>query len=185
VGYGGALVPNGAGHPGGNRRRRQHSRTAVAIAQSAAHFAACEDVSYPAPWSLDWVPRTAPGFDGGSMKVPPGRGRRHVTRIRFMVEAGIDAVLWGESDQGLEDELAIPEDLRHRMKRWRREYDDQDGGVSRPWTVEEHRAHDRTGYEMSRELQEVLGPTYRVDYVFTTGEVRAEVRAETARDSES
>jgi hypothetical protein len=103
------------------------------------------------------------------MKVPPGRGRRHVTRIRFMVEAGIDAVLWGESDQGLEDELAIPEDLRHRMKRWRREYDNQDGGVSRPWTGEEHRAHDRTGYEMSRELQEVLGPTYRVDYVFTTG----------------
>ena len=71
------------------------------------------------------------------------------------------------------------------MKRWRREYDDQDSGVSRPWTGDEHRAHDRTGYEMSRELQEVLGPEYRVDYVFTTAKVRAEVRAETERDDES
>lgn len=119
------------------------------------------------------------------MKVPPGRGRRYVTRIRFMAEAGIDAVLWGDSDQGLEGELAVPEELRQRMTQWRRAYDDQASGVSRPWTRDEHRAHDRTGYVMSRELQEVLGPAYRVDYVITTAEVRAEVHAEFAGDCES
>jgi len=118
------------------------------------------------------------------VKVPPGRGRRHVTRIRFMAEPSIDAVLWGVSSQGLEDELPIPEDLRNRMERWRREYADQDSGVGRPWTAEAHRAHDRTGFEMSRELQELLGPGYRVDYVFTTAEVRTEV-GEDRRDCES
>jgi len=119
------------------------------------------------------------------MRTPPGKGRRHVTRIRFMAESGTDAVLWGDGGQGLEDDLAVPDDLRMRMKRWGREYADQEGGVSEPWTADQYRAHDRAGYDMSRELQGVLGSVYRVEYLFTTVEVRAEVEAWTPTGQES
>jgi hypothetical protein len=91
-----------------------------------------------------------------------------------MVDDVADIALWdsdGISDQ-LEDELPLPEDLRQRIKSWVHEYTDSIT-FRRSWTADEYLAFDRRGYAMSLELQDALGPDYRIEYVFETEEVAA------------
>jgi hypothetical protein len=79
--------------------------------------------------------------------------------------------LWGEEDD-LEDDLPMPDDLRQRIKAWIDEYTAtiSDPVVRRRWTMADEVEHDVRGYEMSRELQQVLGPSVRIVYKFHTDE---------------
>ncbi|HEU4511701.1 MAG TPA: hypothetical protein VFR87_01205 [Nocardioidaceae bacterium] len=92
-----------------------------------------------------------------------------------MSEEGADFALWGDQAEAVEDELDISEDLRRRMKAWAKEDSDRMSGMAPAWTTEEQQDRDRRGYEMSQELQAVLGETYFVTYIFNTGVVRREV----------
>lgn len=49
-------------------------------------------------------------------------------------------------------------------------------GMASAWTTEGQQDHDRRGYQMSQELQAVLGETYFVTYIFNTEVVRREVK---------
>lgn len=93
-----------------------------------------------------------------------------------MSEEGTDFALWGGDTEAVEDDLDIPEDLRRRIKAWAKEDSDRMSGMVPAWTTEDQRDHDRRGYQMSRELQAVLGETYFVTYIFNTEAVRREVK---------
>lgn len=69
-----------------------------------------------------------------------------------------------------EDNLPMPDDLRQRIKTWIDEYTQSiaDPVVRRRWTLDDEITHDRRGYELSRELQRVLGSNFRMDYKFHT-----------------
>jgi hypothetical protein len=73
-----------------------------------------------------------------------------------------------------EDSLPISDDLRQRIKTWVDEYTQSiaDPVVRRRWTIDHEIEHDVRGYEMSRELQRALGPTFRIDYKFHTEQGR-------------
>jgi hypothetical protein len=92
-----------------------------------------------------------------------------------VIEMFVDDVsgigLWGEEDD-LEDDLPMPDDLRQRIKAWIDEYTAtiSDPVVRRRWTMADEVEHDVRGYEMSRELQQVLGPSVRIVYKFHTDE---------------
>jgi hypothetical protein len=94
-------------------------------------------------------------------------------RIRLMVDDVAGIALWDDevSADRLEDELPLPEDLRRRVRSW---VDDYTRSIDRsePWTTDQYVAFDRRGYELSMELQQVLGQEYRVEYHFMTQELR-------------
>ena len=92
-----------------------------------------------------------------------------------MSEEGADFALWGVETEAAEDDLDIPEDLRRRMKAWAKEDSERMSGIAPAWTIEEQQDHDRRGYQMSQELQAVLGETYFVTYIFNTEAVQREV----------
>lgn len=106
-------------------------------------------------------------------------------RLRFFAEEGVDFCLWADDEDpgALERQLPIPEDLGARMHAWIAEFNKRtQEGVPGPWTHELNEEFDRRGYLLSRELQDVLGPEYRVVYLFETSAVRAWAkRAETGR----
>jgi hypothetical protein len=83
----------------------------------------------------------------------------------------------GEEQESVEDRLDIPENLRRRMAEWANEYSDRRRGMAHAWTQDQSQDYDRRGYAMSKELQNVLGADYFVDYHFITATVRDEVRA--------
>jgi hypothetical protein len=85
---------------------------------------------------------------------------------------------WEMTEDVSEDNLPMPDDLRQRIKTWVNEYTESitDPVVRRRWTMEHEVAHDVRGYELSRELQRVLGPTFRIDYKFHTQQGRKSVR---------
>jgi hypothetical protein len=93
-----------------------------------------------------------------------------------MSEEGADFALWGDETEAVEDQLDIPEDLGSRMKAWAKEDSDRRSGMAPAWTTEERQDHDRRGYQMSQQLQAVLGETYFVTYIFNTEVVRREVK---------
>lgn len=57
-----------------------------------------------------------------------------------------------------------------------KEDSDRESGRTRAWTAEERLDHDHRGYQMSQELQAVLGDAYFVTYIFNTEEVRRAVK---------
>jgi hypothetical protein len=87
-----------------------------------------------------------------------------------MTEVGCDFVLWDDDNEHLgelEHLLPVPEDLRRRILRHAEQWYLADGGQPDPdWPGGEE--FDRRGYLLSRELQEALGPDYRVSYSFST-----------------
>lgn len=98
-------------------------------------------------------------------------------RIRMMVDDVAEIALWDAEriSECLEDELPLPDHLRDRLKGWAREYSDSiSRGVS--WSAAEYVDFDRRGYDISRELQSVLGPDYVVEYHFVSEEGRRALR---------
>lgn len=96
-------------------------------------------------------------------------------RLRFFAEEGAESCLWPDGEDGgvLEGRLTIPDDLRDRMSRWITEFNKRtQENVPGPRTAEAHEDFDRRGYELSRELQQVLGPEYEVTYRFRNAAVR-------------
>jgi hypothetical protein len=85
---------------------------------------------------------------------------------------------WEMTEDVSEDNLPIPDDLRHRIKTWIDEYTQSitDPVVRRRWTMDREVEHDVRGYELSRELQRVLGSSFRIDYKFHTEQGRKSVR---------
>jgi len=78
------------------------------------------------------------------------------------------------STDRLEDELPLPDDLRRRVRSWVDEYT---RSIDRreSWSTAQCVAFDRRGYQLSVELQQVLGSEYRIQYCFETDEVRREL----------
>ena len=76
-------------------------------------------------------------------------------------------------EDDLEDRLPMPDELRQRIKGWIDEYT---AAILNPapdqWTGPFQIEHDIRGYELSRELQEVLGARFRIQYMFHTREGR-------------
>jgi hypothetical protein len=93
--------------------------------------------------------------------------------IEMFVDDATGIGLWGEEDD-LEDDLPMPDDLRQRIMAWIDEYTATitDPVVRRRWTMDDEVQHDVRGYELSRELQQVLGPSVRIDYKSHTDEGR-------------
>lgn len=95
--------------------------------------------------------------------------------MRFFAEEGADHCLWGDEDDPgqLEGQLPIPEELRARMRAWVTEFNTRtQQGRPGPWTQDAREEFDRRGYELSRELQRVLGDRYEVVYRFQTAAIR-------------
>jgi hypothetical protein len=82
--------------------------------------------------------------------------------------------LEGDLEENLEDRLPMPDQLRQRIKSWIDEYTASisDPDVRARWTTDVDLEHDMRGYELSRELQEALGPRFRIEYMFHTREGR-------------
>jgi hypothetical protein len=94
-------------------------------------------------------------------------------RIRLMVDDVAGIALWddGVSTDRLEDELPLPDDLRQRVRSWVDEYT-RSIDRSESWTTDQYVEFDRRGHQLSIELQQVLGPEYRIQYDFMTQELR-------------
>lgn len=96
-------------------------------------------------------------------------------RIRLMVDDVSGIALWDDevSTDRLEDQLPLPDDLRRRVRSWVDEYT---RSIERreSWTTDEYVAFDRRGYQLSIELQDALGPEYRIQYIFETQELEQE-----------
>lgn len=92
-----------------------------------------------------------------------------------MVDDVSGIALWDDevSTDQLEDELPLPDDLRRRVRSWVDEYT---RSIDRreSWTADEYVAFDRRGYQLSIELQDALGPEYRIQYIFETQELKQE-----------
>ena len=67
--------------------------------------------------------------------------------------------------------LSIPPDLRDRVRAWVDEYTAFVEG-----TALDAADHDRRGYALSRELQEALGPDFRILYHFETKALQQQVK---------
>lgn len=78
-----------------------------------------------------------------------------VIRLRFFAEVCCDFALWDAhgTSGDIEELLPISDDLRRRIKRWAVDAD-------RRWTEGTAGA----GQALAQELQERLGPAYRIDY---------------------
>jgi hypothetical protein len=105
--------------------------------------------------------------------VPVG-GLTTPVRLRFMAETGCDFLLWDDDNEHLEQLehlLPMPAELRRRVLQHAEQWSDYDGGhPGTDWPGREQ--FDRRGYLLSRELQEALGPDYRVSYFFSTAAAR-------------
>jgi hypothetical protein len=77
-----------------------------------------------------------------------------------------------ESDDEVENLLTISPALRERIRAWVDEYTES---ISPGAPLDPH--HDRRGYVLSRELQDELGPDFKVTYHLETEELRREVKA--------
>lgn len=103
-----------------------------------------------------------------------------VVTLRFFAEEGVDFCLWGNGENGdeIEKTLPLPEELRQRMRAWIGEYNQRtQEGVGGPWTQAAREDFDRRGYLLSLEVQEALGPAYKVRYLFSTKAVKGEADA--------
>jgi hypothetical protein len=86
-------------------------------------------------------------------------------RIRMFVDDVSGIGLWDEdiSTDDLEEYLPISQHLRERIRAWVDEYTASiSPGPS--WSGQQDVEHDLRGYELSRELQQALGPDYRIQY---------------------
>lgn len=111
---------------------------------------------------------------GADVLFVPVAGMTTPIRLRFMTEVGCDFVLWDDENEylgELEHLLPITADLRARILRHAGQWYRQDGGEPEPdWPGDEE--FDRRGYLLSQELQNALGPDYRVQYHFNTAGAR-------------
>jgi hypothetical protein len=96
-------------------------------------------------------------------------------RIRLMVDDVSGIALWDDevSTDQLEDELPLPDELRRRVRSWVDEYT-RNIDRRESWTPDEYVAFDRRGYQLSIQLQDALGPEYRIQYIFETQELEQE-----------
>lgn len=89
-------------------------------------------------------------------------------RVRFFAEEGVTWCLWAEEDDPgqLEQDLPLPDDLRRRMREWIDEFTTRTHyGLPGPWTEELRADFKDRGYLLSQEVQEAIGPNYRIAYL--------------------
>jgi len=103
----------------------------------------------------------------------------HHVRLRFFAEEGADVCVWGDDEDAdeVQHRLPIPAELERRMTAWIDEFNQRtQERRPAPWTPQLAVEHDLRGLALSRELQQALGPEYRVVYTFTTTEARRQAR---------
>ena len=109
---------------------------------------------------------------------------REPLHVRMMTDDVSGIGLWDQSDTYAEEELPLADDSRARLRQWVDEYTATVGGANAHWTMDDLYEHDRRGYALSHELQRVLGPDYRIEYVFETRRLRDEIKLAARRRHE-
>jgi hypothetical protein len=92
-----------------------------------------------------------------------GKGK---TRLRVMADYFAEPV-WGRHANGHPitlGSLAIPDDLKQRLRRWAKRYDGLEA-TDYAWPSSEERdAFNALGRDLAREVQDALGPSWEVVY---------------------
>lgn len=125
------------------------------------------------PVEAEFFARFRPDRQADILFVPIGEMDTPI-RLRFMTEIGCDFVLWDDHNEHLgelEHLLPVSPDLRERLLHHAEQWYRQDAGQQNPdWPG--HEEFDRRGYLLSREMEQQLGPDYRLQYFFDTAQAR-------------
>lgn len=89
-----------------------------------------------------------------------------VTRLRVMADYFAEPV-WGRHPEGPPvtlDSLGLPDDLKHRLRRWAERYNALEASDYEWFCAGDQEAFNESGQELAQELQDVLGPSWDISY---------------------